>query len=159
MLSRCDLPINERIFQGLKYKFLVTGREDIKTFISETPYIIISITDPENQDAEIPESESLIDTLRLKFHDIGRPSRFEALSSDISMTSEQAEQIWTFVEKNLSNVKLIVCQCEQGVSRSAAIAAALSRILQNEDEYFFKYYWSNRWVYDLLIQTKQEIQK
>jgi predicted protein tyrosine phosphatase len=69
------------------------------------------------------------------------------------MNSEQAKQILEFVKKNLSKVELIVCQCEQGMSRSPAIAAALSRILQNEDEYFLKNFWANRWVYDLLIET------
>ncbi|MCU0238266.1 MAG: hypothetical protein MUC29_02410 [Pyrinomonadaceae bacterium] len=53
----------------------------------------------------------------------------------------------------MGKVELIVCQCEQGMSRSAGIAAALSKILQDEDEYFLKNYWSNRWVYDLLIET------
>lgn len=156
MLFRRDLPIQERIYKGKKYNFLALGREDIKTFSTSYLYILISITDPEKNDAEIPNSENLIDILRLKFHDVGKPKSYDELSNDISMTLEQAQEIWSFVKKNLSGAELIVCQCEQGVSRSAAIAAALSHILQNDDEYFFKYYWLNRWVYDLLIASKPE---
>lgn len=67
------------------------------------------------------------------------------------MTEDDAEQILSFVGENLSEVKLIVCHCEQGISRSAAIVAALSRILQDEDEFFFHHYWVNRYVYDMLL--------
>ncbi len=63
-------------------------------------------------------------------------------SVDILMDENQARQILEFIKKHLSDVKLIVCQCEQGMSRSPAIAGALSRILQNEDEYFLKNYWA-----------------
>jgi hypothetical protein len=31
----------------------------------------------------------------------------------------------------------------------------LSRILQGEDEYFFKHFWPNRWVYNLLLGQSQ----
>jgi predicted protein tyrosine phosphatase len=148
------LPISERIFKGEKIQFLVLGREEIKNFTFENSYLVISITDPQNSDAEIIQSPNLVDIIRLKFDDIGKPKKFQfENSTDILMNSEQAKQILEFVKKNLSKVELIVCQCEQGMSRSPAIAAALSRILQNEDEYFLKNFWANRWVYDLLIET------
>ena len=153
----------ERIFAGSNYKFLVLSRTDIKTFVSELPYLIISITDPETPDAEIAESPNLKAILRMKFHDVGKPSRrfgieFDSLITDISMTKEDAQKILSFVNKKLTEVELIVCHCEQGISRSAAIAAALSRILQNEDEFFFQHYWVNRWVYDLLLENSENLE-
>ena len=155
MISQKTLSIEERIFHGQKIKVLVLGREEIKDFISEKPYLIISVTDPRNPEAEIIQSSNLVSILRLKFDDIGKPNKFQfENSTDILMNVDQAKQILEFIKRYLSAIKLIVCQCEQGISRSAAIAAALSRILQNEDEYFLKNYWANRWVYDLLIETE-----
>jgi predicted protein tyrosine phosphatase len=149
-----NLPISERIFKGRKIQFLVLGREEIKNFNFEKPYLIISVTDPINSGAEIVQSSNLVEILSLKFDDIGKPNKFQfGNSDDVLMNSEQAKQILEFVKRNLSKVELIVCQCEQGMSRSAGIAAALSKIVQNEDEYFLKNYWANRWVYDLLIET------
>lgn len=152
-------PINERIFHGKMLQFLVLGREEIKSFTSNLPYLIISVTDPNNSDAEIAESPNLLDIIRLKFDDIGKPNKFQfAETTDILMDETQAKQILEFVKKHLSEVKLIVCQCEQGMSRSPAMAGALSRILQNEDKYFLQNYWANRWVYDLLIETSKDFE-
>lgn len=149
-----NLPISERIFRGQKIQLLVLGREEIKDFTFEKPYLIISVTDPKNTDAEIVHSSNLVEILRLTFDDIGKPNKFQfENSTDVLMNSEQAKQILGFVKENLSKVNLIVCQCEQGMSRSAGIAAALSKILQSEDEYFLKNYWANRWVYELLIES------
>lgn len=151
------LPINERIFHGKRFQFLALSREEIKQFTSELPYLIISVTDPNNSDAEIAESPNLLDIIRLKFDDIGKPNKFQfEKTPDILMSEAQAKQVLEFVKKYLSEVKLIVCQCEQGMSRSPAMAGALSRILQNEDEYFLQNYWANRWVYDLLIETSKD---
>ena len=158
MNSQNKLPIKERIFHGRKVKILVLGREEIRDFSFDKPYLVISVTDPEKLEADIFQSDDLIDIVRLKFDDIGKPNKFQFEdSSDILMSSEQATQILEFVKKYSDEVDLIVCQCEQGVSRSAGIAAAISKILQNEDEYFLKNYWANRWVYELLIGTEKNL--
>jgi predicted protein tyrosine phosphatase len=148
-------PLSERFFNGTRFQFLVLSRAEVESFTAELPYLVISITDPEQPEASIPESKFLLTTLRLKFHDIAKPNRiaeqFDTKSTDIYMTEADAKSILSFVGKHLSKVKLMVCHCEQGISRSAAIAAALSRILQDEDEFFFRHYWVNRYVYDLLL--------
>ncbi len=149
----------ERIFHGKRFQLLALSREEIKQFTSDLPYLIISVTDPNNSDAEIAESPNLIDIIRLKFDDVGKPSKFQfAETTDILMSETQAKQILEFVKKYLSEVKLIVCQCKQGMSRSPAMAGALSRILQNEDEYFLQNYRANRWVYDLLIESAKDFE-
>lgn len=155
MLFQKDLPIEKRTFRGDKFNFLVLGREEIKSFEPAVKSILISVTDPENSQAELVESKNFVDILRLKFHDIGKTKIFEnETSNDVSMNIEDAKKIWNFVFENLSKAETIICQCEQGVSRSAAIAAAISRVLQNEDECFFGHFWVNRYVYDLLIEHK-----
>ena len=151
MLFKRDTPIAERIFKGSLYQLLALGRDEIKTFVPEVPYLIVSVSDPNKPEAEIVDSPNLRGVLRLKFHDVGQPRKFQA-TSDVAMTPEQAKQVLSFVQERLPGVELIICQCEEGVSRSVALAAALSRILQGEDEYFFQGYWPNRWVYDLLLK-------
>ena len=157
-----NLPLSEKIFHGTRFQFLVLSRAEIKCFTAELPYLVISVTDPEQPAAKIAESPYLRGILRLKFHDIGKPSRiaeqFAANTTDISMSEKDACEILSFVAEHLSGVKLIVCHCEQGVSRSAATAAALSRILQNEDDFFLQNYWPNRWVYDLLLTKANLLQ-
>lgn len=139
---------------------LALSREEIKTFALDISYIVISVTDPESSDAEIFDSQFLVDVLRLKFCDVDAANKFKfdfSESKEIFMNESQAEQILLFVKKNLEKISLIVCQCEQGVSRSPAIAAGLSKILQNEDDFFLKNFWANRWVYNLLIEENKRI--
>ncbi|MDQ4122971.1 MAG: hypothetical protein M3209_16155 [Acidobacteriota bacterium] len=157
-----DLSLTERIFQGTQVQFLVLSRVDIQSFTAEIPYLVISVTDPDKPEAEIAEAPFLYAVLRMKFHDVGKPARqFESdvisTACDVSMTEADARQILSFVGEHLAKIKLIVCHCEQGVSRSAAIAAALSRILQKEDEFFFNHYWVNRWVYNLLLENSDAL--
>src|SRR5687767_3288978 len=151
MLFKRDIPLAARIFKGSRYQLLALGRDEIKTFLPEVPYLIVSVSDPDKPESEIADSALLRGVLRLKFHDVGQPRKFQ-VTSDVAMAPEQAKQILSFVRERLPGVELIICQCEEGVSRSVALAAALSRILQGEDEYFFQGYWPNRWVYDLLLK-------
>lgn len=156
MLNRELSPI-ERIYKGAKLKLLVLGRGEIGTFSALLPYAVISITDPEKEDADIYQSSFLHSVLRLRFHDIAGKKNSELKNfqptDEIAMTQEQALNILNFVRDNFRDVELIVCQCEAGVSRSAAVAAALSKILNNEDDFFFKHYWVNHWVYNLILEN------
>ena len=156
MMFRRDVPLPERVFKGSRYQLLALGRDEAKSFVPDVPYLIVSISDPDKPEPEIPTSPHLRGVLRLQFHDVGQPRRFQP-TPDVAMTPEHARQILSFVREHLPGVGLIICQCEQGVSRSTAVAAALSRILQGEDEYFFKHYWPNRWVYNLLLERAAEL--
>jgi hypothetical protein len=156
MLFRRNQSFSERIFKGSRYQFLALGRDEIKTFMPDVPYLVVSISDPDKPETEIPDSPNLQGVLRLQFHDVGLPRKFE-VTSDLAMTPEHARQILSFIRERLPGVKLIVCQCEEGVSRSTGMAAALSRILEGEDEYFFQGYWPNRWVYELLLAQAEEL--
>lgn len=151
MLFRRDLPLAERIFKGSRYQLLALGRDDIGDFTPDVPYLVISISDPERPEPALAASPHLRGVLRLQFHDVVPTRRFQ-VSSDVAMTAEHARQVLSFVREGSPDVELILCQCEEGVSRSAGMAAALSRILQGEDEYFLTNYWPNRWVYDLLLK-------
>jgi len=158
-----NMPIEKRIFKGSKYNFLAVSRAEIKSFSPGIPYIVISVTDPEKSEAEIFDSPFLANVLRLKFHDVDGANKFKFTfenSGDIFMNEGHAREILSFVNSNLLEISLIICQCEEGISRSPAIAGALSKILQNEDEFFLKNFWANRWVYNLIFeQSKKSEQK
>jgi predicted protein tyrosine phosphatase len=102
-------------------------------------------------DAELAECQHRLDTLRLSFHDLESPQ--PDLPEAKLFTHEDSRSILRFVEKNRSSVRLIVCHCDAGMSRSAGVAAALSRWLQDEDSAFFRHYVPNRLVYDTLLAT------
>ena len=144
------LPPLERIHRGPVLNLLVLGRADIQTVMPEVPYSVISITDPNSPDAVLADSPLRHDVLRLKFHDIGDGTPFGDYTA---MTDAEAQTIISFAAEQSSHIELLVCQCEAGASRSAGIAAALSRLMQNEDAYFFRNYTPNLRVYDALLRV------
>lgn len=69
------------------------------------------------------------------------------------MSEEQAEQVARFVTRNLASMRMLVCQCGFGQSRSPAIAAAVSEWLYGDSLRFFddERYAPNRHVYKLVL--------
>ncbi len=147
-------PIAERIYHGSVVNFLVLNRHDIETVVPDVPYLVISIADPERAEAVLAASPLQRAVLRLRFHD--KSGARAALSGKVAMTPTVAREILAFVRKHLPEVALIACQCEAGISRSAAIAAALSRVLQGEDSFFFAHYAPNDWIYQTLLKASEE---
>lgn len=158
-----DLPPLQRVYHGPRMAFLVLGRSLIGSVIPKVPYLVISVTDPERSEANLAASPLCQAVLRQQFHDTSQTLDIPgleglSLANGTAMTAADAQAILTFAASYLDQVKLIVCQCEAGVSRSAGIAAALSRIVQGEDEFFFMHYWPNQFVYNLLIQEAARLQ-
>ncbi len=147
------LPFAERIYHGSRRSFLVLNRYEAATATPDMPYIVISVADPERGDARLAESPHRRAVLRLAFHDKHR--RAEA-AGKVVMTAADARRILDFLSAHAEDAPLVVCQCEAGLSRSAAIAAALSRIVQGEDQFFFAHYAPNDYIYHLLLNTVDE---
>ena len=96
------------------------------------------------------ESPYLRGLLRLSFHD-----RAEGDADAVLFREDQAQQILDFVAQHYPAVTTIVTQCEKSNSRSAAIASALSRIIQQEDEFSRRRFMPNRRVYATLLEAAQ----
>lgn len=64
--------------------------------------------------------------------------------------SKHASEILDFY-LNLTDVSYLLVHCELGVSRSPAVAAALSKIFFKNDDFFFKNYSPNIHVYRLIL--------
>lgn len=161
-------------------KFMVLNKEmaiRLAPYI-EYSHILISIISPICTDVEFKLSEKCKGLLRLKFHDVDEknieifnkehddfikenPNALESVKKAHylatveyyePMTDEQADQVVEFVEK-YKDVELIVVHCEAGISRSAGLAAALSKIMTGDDIRFFKKFLPNMLVYRKIINA------
>lgn len=72
----------------------------------------------------------------------------------IIFNENHAKEILAFVNKNITNPNLsaIITHCDAGVSRSKGMAAALSKILNEEDDKYFKTGVPNRLVYSTILK-------
>ena len=132
-------------------KFLVLNEDKIKTYNIKYNHIVISIKSPGASKAEILYLNNCLDILYLEFHD------FDNLSLNypghIKVFSKQdAKKILNFVKKYKEKIDLIVCQCEAGISRSAGVIGALSKIFNGDDTRIFKEYLPNMLVYRTILK-------
>ena len=142
-------------------EFSVLNRYKIGCFKTDKKHIVISITCPEDTHPDISKQDSCLGILKLKFHDWGEAEkeRIRKLmvaspkaTKQVFFTKEEAKKIVDFLYKHYGTIELIVCQCDAGISRSSAVAAAISKYITGSDEYFFKHYLPNSLVYKLLLE-------
>ena len=138
--------------------FIVAGREEIEDGIPvRTSYVIISITDPDKRPAKIPRATGFRAILRLQFHDAVPVTDFTLPSEIVLMTTDHAEATWQFVQRWCNEVETIVVHCEQGMSRSPAVAAAICQVLGGDGRQFFREYVPNRYIYELLMTVGEGV--
>lgn len=118
------------------------------------PYIVISMSDPGQPDVEFAADPFRKDVLRLSFYDLVSPKEGFA-----SYTIEEATRVWEFVDKWIADIDAIVCQCEAGISRSAGLAAAISRVFNDEDSYYFKTFLPNMLLYRTTLRVREGMSK
>jgi predicted protein tyrosine phosphatase len=135
-------------------KFIVAGREEIEQgFVVRTEYVVISIADPGKRRPRIRKPCGFRDVLFLQFHDAMPDDGVEPTEEIVLMTTDHAAAIWEFVNRYRDTVGTIVVHCEQGMSRSPAVAAAISTVLGEPEKRFFREYAPNQYVYELMIAT------
>lgn len=137
-------------------EFRVADRRTIERgLIIRTPYVVISVRDPKSARPRIPKRVGLRAVLSLAFHD-AEPTQDLALPRDIRLfTRDQARKIWSFVQEHQESVGTIVCHCEQGMSRSPAIAIALAEALGDDAEAIRRNTQPNLFVYRLVREATQ----
>ena len=120
-------------------KILIKSRRDIEV-LSQKPFsnktLLISITDAEDMPVKlVHEPEFLI---RVAFDDVdndvvvdelgksGTSKEKAVVEKKYNMISlEQAHDIAQIYHNNKDKISTLICQCEHGQSRSAAVAAAI----------------------------------
>jgi protein-tyrosine phosphatase len=90
--------------------------------------------------------------LQLAFADTLSPDDHRAFKR------QHAHRILNFVRGMWDKIELLMVHCEAGVSRSLAVAAAISQIYLRTDGVFFMphLYQPNQLVYDVLLETAWE---
>ena len=69
-------------------------------------------------------------------------------------TEKQANMVIDFVEEVKDKIEMLVVHCEAGISRSPAVAGAISKVLFGDDSAFFKGpYKPNMHVYRTIIDA------
>ncbi len=124
--------------------------------------MLISISDFKKP---FPCMENMPDyCLFLQFDDLHVPKSwtviYETDSSDFSRHFSwfQAQRIAGFVKEYLHEVDDIICQCEYGISRSAAVAAAILEYTEGRGEDIFSdlKYHPNLGVYTMTLAALKE---
>jgi len=131
-------------------EILVLSRSKAKQFECEVPWACISIADGDNDWPKLSKFQQ-VDLLQLHFLD---KDVFEDGMEGELFSSRHAKKIFDFVEKNLGKIEVLMLHCYAGVSRSPAVAAALSKVYLNSDEAYFKKFVPNMLVYRTMLETR-----
>lgn len=129
-------------------KIEIMSHKQIKEAVFTEPTSIISI-DSDNAFPDIDlDDENILQITRLKFDDadVGPANLF---------SKDQAHMVLDHATRaNECKCKLI-CQCEAGISRSAAVAAAISLIYNGTDAWVFQdpKYCPNMHVYRTILNV------
>ncbi len=116
--------------------------------------VVISITGPMESTANINTNNPHIkDVLRLQFDD-SEPEDKQAFPYLTLMSKTDAKAILTFTEAHKNNVDKIIVHCFAGVSRSAAVCAALMLIINGDDMEIFgnPKFSPNMYCYRLVLE-------
>jgi rhodanese-related sulfurtransferase len=138
--------------QQIEYR--IADRQTMEAgYLVNEPYAVISIRDPERRKPKIHQPGHCKGVLYLAFDD-AEPSEAMILPGQIRlMTAEDAAAIWAFHEEHRQHVRTMVIHCEQGVSRSPAVAAALTSATGGDPSLFFRDYQPNGFIYRRLLET------
>lgn len=132
-------------------KIMVTDRQTIESgMVVRSPYIVVSIRDPGTPKPRIPRTSALREVLHVAFHDAEPVAGLTTPAEIVFMKSSQARAIWKFVRRHKDAVGSIVCHCEQGMSRSPAVALALAEALGSRTGQIRANYQPNQYVYGLM---------
>lgn len=128
---------------------LIYSRSQIEIGLCPRKSILISITDINSEHPR--HSKYFIDVLKLKFDDV------DSDKNGISMNNNHASSILSFIENYNNTINSIVVNCDAGLSRSAGVGAALSKILTGDDSHIFHFKpFLNKHCYRTLLEEYYE---
>ena len=121
----------------------------------------ITIASPKCDFAKIDEQNQFVKgVLKLQFDEMSDQESalwLKAGKQNVSrMTYRQAQQVADFVqEMSQQGVELIIVNCEAGITRSAAVAAAILRATTGDDSEIFSSpkYSPNMFVYHMVLSS------
>jgi predicted protein tyrosine phosphatase len=139
-------------------QIIVLPRDEAQHFQYDGPWAAISIATYPKEFIQL-RTENRVALLQLAFMDIDRPLSPTSKHANDPDTKffdqEQAQKIINFAKSVWDKIDVLLVHCEAGVSRSPAVAAALSVIFNGprSDNTYFKQYIPNRHVYKTILNT------
>jgi predicted protein tyrosine phosphatase len=131
-------------------RIVVLSCMEAEDFECETPWACISIATTEDSFVSIPRRRRR-GILQLAFADMVEP-----LPGLILFDRDHAHDILDFVTHYWPRIETLMVHCEQGLSRSPAVAAAIARLKQGKNRRFFQApYVPNGYVYRTLLETAE----
>jgi len=131
--------------EAARKHFDVRSARNAEFFRSDRPWAAISITS--GHEHPVLSETNRVGLLRLVFDDITQPE------TPRSFTPALAAEILDFVANVWDKVEVLLIHCDVGLSRSPAVAAALSRIYYGDDGPWLEFDFPNRLVYEVLVAT------
>jgi hypothetical protein len=129
------------------------SRVDAKFYRGDAPYVVISICDTDKEPVKFVSDPNRKAVLQLRFRDFIAPRDAVGSYHQTQFPYDTAKKVWDFVEAHWPNVKAVVCHCEMGVSRSAAVAAAITKAKGGKDECWFVHLSPNKPVYYQMLEV------
>ncbi len=132
-------------------KYVVASRLDVEQGIKvEGTCAVISIRNPGEPKPRIQIKGRCVGVLYLEFHDAERVPGVKVSEDVVMMKPEHACSVWAFFEEHRQKIDTIVVHCYAGMSRSPAMAAAISEACGDRIENFFTHYQPNDHVFHLM---------
>jgi len=116
----------------------------------ENSHIIISITTPDDEEADIKIGNSCKGICRFVFSDMCTLYPDENLRP---FSEEDANKAWKFILQHSKDIDLIIVHCDAGISRSPGMGAAIAKVFNGSDDFFFKRFNPNMLVYRLMLSA------
>jgi predicted protein tyrosine phosphatase len=140
----------------MNHSILVCSRSKAMLFRSHKPWAVISISTESGDFPKLDETNRL-GILKLQFWDIANPSKLQLECQDPKLFSiDQAQEVIEFAEFALKETSTLMVHCEAGMSRSPAVAAAISFIHWGPEAArdYFRVYMPNGYVYKTILEAK-----
>lgn len=153
------LKVNEPIVINDKLKMFIMGRcqAHCESYGNIPSTAIISINTPGDSANTFCKTNCIRKVLTLFFSDIGVRD-----TEGIPMSKEDAKKIADFVKwLKATDTKELWIHCDAGVSRSAAVGAAILKYLTGDDSAIFNSpnYIPNSGVYQLTLEALYEMEE
>jgi predicted protein tyrosine phosphatase len=137
-----------------QFKVFITNRAAIETMQTSVPHAVISIASEGDPVARLPHDSNRKAALFVTFGDVS----LAEWRVDRPIVKKQARLIWQFFEETRPFIQLLVVQCEAGLSRSAAVAAALLEGSGLDSKYCYQYpRHPNPYVKMVMLRVRREM--
>lgn len=139
----------------------IKSRNEIEKMTFAPRTALISITDYGFDFAELKNEPSYL--LQLAFDDVSMDELEDLTEEEMEkyhmLTDEQAKQIVEFYHSVHNKVDILICQCEHGQSRSAAIASAIMEYRNGNgiDVFIDDRYYPNKTIFKKVFKQLEEL--